>query len=358
MTSTSGNGRRLGLQRGVDLVRDPERTTPLALTGLRVLFGLLWVQSAGWKVPPDFVALRNQTVNAIDHEVFAPWAWIVEHLVLEHFSVFGWITFLAEAGLGATLLVGIWTRASALAGAGLSLLIALSALNTPGEWGWAYWMLIAGHLVLAAVGPGSTYGLDALRCPARGRVRCATAGRGAAAVADDGGRRGGNGRSVPIVVLASALAMAVYALIASHTVGFTADRGRIVLLRNDDWFMGDLVQLNGLGALLYGMVAAVGLLGVVRRSATLTSAATSGFVVLGLQVLVQFGRDTNWLGAQRGGNLAVCAAAVLTLVLTPRVIPRAPHADPAGPADPADPAPAADPAGPATPADPARRAGG
>ncbi len=320
MTSRSEAGSRRTRGRAAALVRDPEHTTPIALTGLRVLFGLLWVQGAGWKVPPDFVSLRNQTINAVENEVFAPWRWVVENVVLEHFSVFGWLTFLAEAGLGALLLVGFCTRASALAGAGLSLVIALSVLNTPGEWGWAYWMLIAGHLVLAALSPRSMYGLDALRAsrtditPAPSLPAPPLPATGADI--DDGL----GDRAFPIVVLGSTLALAVYGLVASHTVGFTADRGRVILLRNDDWFIGDLVQLNGLGALLYAVVAAVGLAGVWRRSAALIVGAIGGFAVLSLQVLVQFGRDTNWLGSQRGGNLAVCVAAALAVALTPRTV--------------------------------------
>ena len=70
---------------------------------LRVSLALMWIQNVFWKVPPDFGLARKadlyQYVNhAVEHPVLAPYAWIVEHVVLPNFVAFGWLTLLSEAG--------------------------------------------------------------------------------------------------------------------------------------------------------------------------------------------------------------------------------------------------------------------
>ena len=281
---------------------DPERTTPIALAGLRILFGLLWMQSAGWKVPPHFEALRNQTRLAIDHEVFRPWTWFVRHVVLEHFSVFGWLTLIVEATLGALLLVGLATRMAAIAGAGLALFIGLTVLDAPGEWGWSYWMLIVGHLVLAATAAGRHAGVDGLLT------------RGDPGPGDAAGRQA-SARRFLAVLCGLATSAAIYGIVAARTVAFTAERGRIILLRDDDWFVGDLLQLNGLGAVVYAALGAVGAVAAWRGWRRVVVATGVAFGLLAVQVLVQLGRSTNWLGAQRGGNLTLCGALTVCLFL-------------------------------------------
>ena len=106
-----------------------------ALIGaFRVVVALLWIQNCGWKAPPRFEALRGFTQDGVDHPVLAPWAWLVRHLILPNFTVFGWLTLLLEASLGAFLLIGLATRFWALVGIAQTLAITLSVLNTPNEW--------------------------------------------------------------------------------------------------------------------------------------------------------------------------------------------------------------------------------
>lgn len=137
---------------------------------LRVGVALMWVQNAGWKFPPDFGeknngALYRFTRFAIDHEVFAPWAWFVEHVVLPNFVFFGWMTLLVEASLGAFLLVGLATRFWAVVGVGQSLVITLSVLNAPNEWHWSYFLMVLAHVALFATAAGRGFGIDGLWRP-------------------------------------------------------------------------------------------------------------------------------------------------------------------------------------------------
>lgn len=146
------------------------RAAPWAGFGLRVTVGLLWLVNSGWKRPPDFGEAQGRglyafTRDAVDHEVFAPYAWVVREVVLPNFRFFGWLVLLTEAALGAFLLLGLATRFWALVGLAQSLTITLSVLNTPGEWEWSYYLMMAAHLGVFAVAAGRRGGLDGLLRP-------------------------------------------------------------------------------------------------------------------------------------------------------------------------------------------------
>lgn len=141
---------------------------------LRIALGLLWVTNAAWKVPPQFGALRRFTEDAVRYPVFAPYSWIVEHVVLANFIPFAWGVLVTEALLGAFLLVGLATRFWAVVGMLQTIVIALSVLNAPNEWEWSYYLMFLAHLAVFATAAGRTAGLDALLRPqwqsSRGRL--------------------------------------------------------------------------------------------------------------------------------------------------------------------------------------------
>ena len=90
------------------------RATPGLLAAVRIMTGLVWLQNAGWKTPPDFgkatkSGLYRYTHTAIDAPVLDPFTCIVRHLVLPNWTLFGWMTLLAEATIGALLILGLWT---------------------------------------------------------------------------------------------------------------------------------------------------------------------------------------------------------------------------------------------------------
>lgn len=144
----------------------PGRAGPLSLAALRIGVALMWIQNVGWKYPPTFGegprpgALYRFTRWAVDYEVFGPYAWFVEHVVLPNFQLFGWLTLFVEAGLGAFLLIGLATRLWAVIGIGQCLAITLSVLNAPHEWHWSYFLMILAHLALLGTAAGRYYGLD------------------------------------------------------------------------------------------------------------------------------------------------------------------------------------------------------
>jgi hypothetical protein len=79
----------------------PARVSGVAVSGLRMLAGSIWLYNVVWKVPPDFgendhSGLYHFTHFAVDHPVFAPFSWVIEHVVLPNFTVFGWLTLIVE----------------------------------------------------------------------------------------------------------------------------------------------------------------------------------------------------------------------------------------------------------------------
>lgn len=141
------------------------RTNGLLIAALRVGVALLWIENVGWKRPPDFTSLRRFTNDAVDHPVLAPFSWLVENVVLPHFTFFAWMTLLLEASLGAFLLIGLGTRLWAVLGIGQTLAITLSVLNAPNEWEWSYYLMILAHLAVFATAAGRSYGLDGVLRP-------------------------------------------------------------------------------------------------------------------------------------------------------------------------------------------------
>ncbi len=149
---------------------DSGRLTRPLVAGIRIVVALMWIQNVNWKIPPDFGRDRRADLwgfvnDAVVHPVFPPYSWVVEHVVQPNFIAFGWLTLLTEFGLGVFLLTGLLTRLWALVGIGQSLAIALSVLNTPGEWHWSYYLMIAAHVLLFAVAAGRAGGLDGLLRP-------------------------------------------------------------------------------------------------------------------------------------------------------------------------------------------------
>lgn len=156
-------------------VVSPPLSAP-ALAGLRILAGLLWLYNVSWKNPPDFGkdsgnGLYGFTVAAVEYPVFPPYSWVVDQVVLPLFGVFGWMVLVVETSLAVLLLTGTLVRLAALAGVAQSLAIGLSVAKVPGEWPWAYWMMIGIHLVLLLTASGRVAAVDAVRAesgPANG----------------------------------------------------------------------------------------------------------------------------------------------------------------------------------------------
>lgn len=261
------------------------------MTCLRLLAGLIWLYNVAWKMPPDFgerssSGLYHFTHLAIEHPVFKPFSWLIEHAVLPYFTAFGWAVLVAESALAVLLLTGTAVRMAALMGIGQSVAIGLSVAESPGEWPWSYAMLIVIHVVLLFAPTTRYAAVDALRAAttpmeARSKARRLLGGWG--------------------FVLGLIGLIGVWRSLAS---GQAVNVG----VRPLEFSLGDY---NSRGALLL-LGIALAMLAAARlglRAITLAAAAVA--VAAALCIYLQIGRTAVWLG----GTLTTAAVFVCASVV-------------------------------------------
>ena len=149
---------------------DTGRATRFLVGAVRIALGVLWIQNVSWKHPPLFgrptrTDLFQYTDDAVTHPVLAPFAWLVQHVILPNFVAFGYATLVIEFVLGALLTAGLLTRLVGAVALLQTLAITLSALYAPGEWQWSYYLMIALHLVVVGLAAGRVAGADGLLRP-------------------------------------------------------------------------------------------------------------------------------------------------------------------------------------------------
>ena len=149
-------------------VEEGPHSHAIAAVGLRLLAGLLWLYNVSWKRAPDFgqdndTGLYHFTALAVSDPVFPPYSWVIENLVLPNFTPFGWVVLFAETTLAVLLLSGAFVRLAAALGVTQSAAIGLSVALAPGEWPWAYAMMVGIHVVLLFSAAGRYLSVDALR---------------------------------------------------------------------------------------------------------------------------------------------------------------------------------------------------
>jgi uncharacterized membrane protein YphA (DoxX/SURF4 family) len=252
-------------------------------------------------VPPEFGESRRTglwfwTHLAVDHPVFPPYSWLVEHLVLPNFTAFGWLVLVVETLLPVLLLTGTAVRLAALIGIGQSLAIGLSVAQAPNEWPWAYAMMIGIHMVLLLAPSAQYAAVDA--------VRAARIAGDPAPVA----RRliGGWG-----VILAL---MAIVAGVKSLGDEFLAPRGRGVGYPPLQLFLGDY---NMLAALVLLVVAALLIAAAAMRARPLALTSAIIAAVAALSIYVQLGRTEVWLGGNPSTAAVFVCAVVIALGASP-----------------------------------------
>ncbi len=97
--------------------------------------------------------------------------WFIDHVVIPHFQLFGWMIFLAEAFIVLSLLLGVFARLGALLSLLLSvqLMLGIAGASDPAiglqEWEWSYHLMILLSLVLLGLPAGRIFGLDTLLRP-------------------------------------------------------------------------------------------------------------------------------------------------------------------------------------------------
>lgn len=163
--------RRTALAKGetMSTVREElqQQLPGLSVGLLRVMFGMLWLdtalQKAPWVINPQgdrFGWLSNWIWTEIQHPTFGLYKAFLESVVVPNFTFFGYMSFCTELALGISLLLGVCTVLGGLGGALWQFNIALGSYSVPGEWYWLWPLLIAPHLVFAHSRAGRSVGLD------------------------------------------------------------------------------------------------------------------------------------------------------------------------------------------------------
>jgi len=105
----------------------------------------------------------------------------LETVVMPNLAWFGWVVFLMEALIAASMLLGLVTRLGALVALALSLqlLVGLGGYWNPGadvqEWEWSYHLMALVSVILLCLAPGRVLGLDAWLRPRLGYGRLSRA---------------------------------------------------------------------------------------------------------------------------------------------------------------------------------------
>jgi thiosulfate dehydrogenase (quinone) large subunit len=126
---------------------------------------VLWLANLSWKLPPDFGrndprGLMYSFHQAERYAVSAPLQRFMAHVVIPHFTVFGWQVFLVEAVAGVLLLLGWHTRIGAVVGLFQAIAITVLTARAPHQWFWGFVLFVAVSLLLAIVPANRHLSLD------------------------------------------------------------------------------------------------------------------------------------------------------------------------------------------------------
>ena len=142
---------------------------PLALA--RILYGYLWWQQSGWKVPSDDFGRKSGgglwywVQQEIQYPTVAAYKNFLVNVMIPHWTFFGWMTLITETFIASTLILGLGTRLGSLVAIGMATNVAIGILNVPHEWGWTYMMMIMFPAVFLLTGAGRSFGVDAFLAP-------------------------------------------------------------------------------------------------------------------------------------------------------------------------------------------------
>jgi uncharacterized membrane protein YphA (DoxX/SURF4 family) len=144
----------------------------LVVTALRVLMGVLWLSNLTWKLPPDFGrhdrrGLLYSFHQAEHHAIGEPLRRFMTHVVIPHFTFFGWEVFAVEAVAGVLLLLGWHTRAGAVVGLAQAIAITVLTVRAPDQWAWGYGLFVAVSLALVVAPGNARWSLDSRQGRAR-----------------------------------------------------------------------------------------------------------------------------------------------------------------------------------------------
>ena len=129
---------------------------------MRFIIGSMWWQQALWKYPTDLGGLRYWTEQMARHAAFEAHGAFVQNVILPYFTPIGVGVFFIELAIGISLMIGLFTRLSALGGALFIANLWLGLYRVDSEWPWSYFLLIMLLVIFSVEAYGRSLGCDAL----------------------------------------------------------------------------------------------------------------------------------------------------------------------------------------------------
>lgn len=129
---------------------------------LRLTVGVMWWEQSLWKIPPNYDGLVYWMKQMVDHAAIPLQGALVGSIVIPNIAIFGPIVYTAEVLIGASLMLGLLTRAGATIGALMVVNLWLGLYSAPGEWPWTYGFLLIIQLLFVLDPPGRNLGADVI----------------------------------------------------------------------------------------------------------------------------------------------------------------------------------------------------
>ena len=132
-----------------DLENSPVRFA-VALAAARIAVGVYWLYEQHWKLPPDFGlhdprGLMFAFQQSIQYPTVDLYRAFLQDVVVPHFHLFGWMLGITEVLIGASLLLGAFTKVGALLGVLQAVNLLIAQGRTP-EGPWIYLAILAANL--------------------------------------------------------------------------------------------------------------------------------------------------------------------------------------------------------------------
>ena len=135
-----------------------------AFAAARIAVGLYWLYEQHWKLPPDFGlhdarGLMFAFQQSIQFPTVDFYRAFLQNVVVPHFHLFGWLLGFAEVVIGASLVLGAFTRAGAVLGALQAVNLLIAQGRTP-EGPWIYVAILAANVFVLFTPSNKRFSVD------------------------------------------------------------------------------------------------------------------------------------------------------------------------------------------------------
>ena len=154
------------------LMADPKQRTlkHVWMCLARILLGCMWWQQTLWKLPPYYTdlpavpdsGLKHWMIEMVNSAAFSVQSAFVKDVVLPYFHLFAPMVYAVECFIGASLILGLFTRLGGILGGLMAVNLWLGLYNSQYEWPWTYFSLILLQFTFGLLQAGRNLGCDSI----------------------------------------------------------------------------------------------------------------------------------------------------------------------------------------------------